>query len=218
MHNCALYDLHSRCLRGFGVSFLMSLKRARGNSGTRKEGKRNLVLSCLIRTPAPLDPVIPAGCIFGKCNLDFLFVSLVSPLISPWLFPHPPPRLLHAPPTRGPHLRSIQPSPSSSSCPLFPQPRAPPPPPLTPSIGARLWPLLAALSPPLCLTAVVSEGQMTGELAPGRAPSHPGAIRLVANNRCFRPGEDQSGGIMGNVQSAAFYTSAQMDEITLVSF
>lgn len=59
---------------------------------------------------------------------------------------------------------------------------------------------------------------MTGELAPGRAPSHPGAIRLVANNRCFRPGEDQSGGIMGNVRSAAFYTSAQMDEITLVSF
>lgn len=59
---------------------------------------------------------------------------------------------------------------------------------------------------------------MTGELAPGRALSHPGAIRLVANNRCFRPGGDQSGGIMGNVQSSAFYTSAQMDEITLVSF
>lgn len=59
---------------------------------------------------------------------------------------------------------------------------------------------------------------MTGELAPGRAPSHPGAIRLVANNRCFRPGGDQSGGIVGNVRSAAFYTSAQMDEITLVSF
>lgn len=59
---------------------------------------------------------------------------------------------------------------------------------------------------------------MTGELAPGRALSHPGAIRPVANNRCFRPGEDQSGGIMGNVRSSAFYTSAQMDEITLVSF
>ncbi|KAG7456459.1 hypothetical protein JOB18_002623 [Solea senegalensis] len=73
-------------------------------------------------------------------------------------------------------------------------------------------------SPGLVSTAVVSEGQMTGELAPGRALSHPGAIRLVANNRCFRPGEDQSGGIMGNVQSSAFYTSAQMDEITLVSF
>lgn len=55
-----------------------------------------------------------------RSNLDFLFVSLVSPLISPWLFPHPPPPLLHPPPTRGLHLRSIQPSPSSSSCPLPP--------------------------------------------------------------------------------------------------
>lgn len=31
-------------------------------------------------------------------------------------------------------------------------------------------------------------------------------------------GEINQGGIMGNVRSAAFYTSAQMDEITLVSF
>lgn len=79
-------------------------------------------------------------------------------------------------------------------------------------------PPISPPSPWLVSTAVVSEGQMTGELAPGRALSHPGAIRLVANNRCFRPGEDQSGGIMGNVRSSAFYTSAQMDEITLVSF
>ncbi len=45
---------------------------------------------------------------------------------------------------------------------------------------------------------------MTRELASGRAASHPGAIRLVANNRCFSPGEDQSGGIMGNVLRSAF--------------
>ena len=45
---------------------------------------------------------------------------------------------------------------------------------------------------------------MTGELAPGGVGSHPGAIRLVANNRCFSPGEDQSGRIMGNVRSSAF--------------
>lgn len=62
--------------------------------------------------------------------------------------------------------------------------------------------------------------------------SHPAAISLLANNRCSRLGEGgrgaagewgrggeiNQGGIMGNVRSAAFYTSAQMDEITLVSF
>lgn len=93
-----------------------------------------------------------------------------------------------------------------------------PPAPLGSSISSSPPPPSSPPSLWLVSTAVVSEGQMTGELAPGRALSHPGAIRLVANNRCFRPGEDQSGGIMGNVQSSAFYTSAQMDEITLVSF
>lgn len=96
-----------------------------------------------------------------------------------------------------------------------------PPPTLGSSISSSIAPPLPLVFPPspgLVSTAVVSEGQMTGELAPGRALSHPGAIRPVANNRCFRPGEDQSGGIMGNVRSSAFYTSAQMDEITLVSF
>lgn len=131
-------------------------------------------------------------------------------------FPSPP-QPPHAHPARGLQLPSIQSSPSSSSCPLsssssplpHPLPRCTPLAPLGSS---------GPSSPPLSLKAAVSEGQMTGELAPGRAPSHPGAIRLVANNRCFRPGEDQSGGIVGNVRSAAFYTSAQMDEITLVSF
>lgn len=93
-----------------------------------------------------------------------------------------------------------------------------PPAPLGSSISSSPPPPVSPPSPWLVSTAVVSEGQMTGELAPGRALSHPGAIRLVANNRCFRPGGDQSGGIMGNVRSSAFYTSAQMDEITLVSF
>lgn len=135
-------------------------------------------------------------------------------------FPSPP-----NPPT---HIRpGVSSSHPSSRLHLPPRAHSPPPPP--PLLSPLPHPLprctpLAPLgssgpsSPPLSLKAAVSEGQMTGELAPGRAPSHPGAIRLVANNRCFRPGEDQSGGIVGNVRSAAFYTSAQMDEITLVSF
>lgn len=45
---------------------------------------------------------------------------------------------------------------------------------------------------------------MTRELASGIAASHPGAIRLVANNRCFSLGEDQSGGIIGNVLRSTF--------------
>lgn len=123
----------------------------------------------------------------------------LSPSTSP---PAPPPPLFsftHLPPSHTLHPIGTPPSPLGSSISSSPPPVSPP-------------------SPWLVSTAVVSEGQMTGELAPGRALSHPGAIRLVANNRCFRPGEDQSGGIMGNVQSSAFYTSAQMDEITLVSF
>lgn len=182
-----------------------------------KEGTSNLLLLCLMWTCDLLDPFIPAGCTVGKCSRVTWIFSLSSlfPLFNTSL---PPPHP-HVCPTRGLHLQSVIPlhlPPRAHSSPLNLAPS--PSPPLTPSVGARLWPLLAAPSPPLSLTAVVSEGQMTGELAPGRAPSHPGAIRLVANNRCFRPGEDQSGGIMGNVQSAAFYTSAQMDEITLVSF
>lgn len=115
------------------------------------------------------------------------------------LSPRTPTPFTHPPPSHTLHPIGTPPSPLGSSISSSPPPVSPP-------------------SPWLVSTAVVSEGQMTGELAPGRALSHPGAIRLVANNRCFRPGEDQSGGIMGNVQSSAFYTSAQMDEITLVSF
>ncbi|KAK2921215.1 hypothetical protein Q8A73_000700 [Channa argus] len=138
--------------------------------------------------------------------------------ISPWLFHHAHPNpflcmsshcspsLLHSIPFSPLHL-PLHGHSTPLSC--SPQPCSPlsSPTPLSPF----------SFHPPLPfpLIAVVSEGQMTGELAPGRALSHPGAIRLVANNRCFRPGEDQSGGIMGNVRSSAFYTSAQMDEITL---
>lgn len=146
--------------------------------------------------------------LFSILPPSLLSISLFMPTLplSPFplqpLPPHPPPPLFsftHLPPSHTLHPIGTPPSPLGSSISSSPPPVSPP-------------------SPWLVSTAVVSEGQMTGELAPGRALSHPGAIRLVANNRCFRPGEDQSGGIMGNVQSSAFYTSAQMDEITLVSF
>lgn len=169
-------------------------------------------------------------------NNLFLFVSLFS-LLTPTepLVSIPPSCPLHRPLHTHSTLLFLSPQPRSLSLtrhlsplchafsPLFPSLSHPPRYASIPSWQLHLPPAprLHPSSPPapwLVSTAVVSEGQMTGDLAPGRALSHPGAIRLVANNRCFRPGEDQSGGITGNVRSRAFYTSAQMDEITLVSF
>lgn len=163
-------------------------------------------------TPTPPSPPpnpCPATVSISSPSCPLLSSSFLSscPLYPSLPFPFnlsprtPPPlfSFTHLPPSHTLHPIGTPPSPLGSSISSSPPPVSPP-------------------SPWLVSTAVVSEGQMTGELAPGRALSHPGAIRLVANNRCFRPGEDQSGGIMGNVQSSAFYTSAQMDEITLVSF
>lgn len=149
-------------------------------------------------SPSPVHPVPLLSSPYSSSYPLYptlLFPSTLLPLLALHLSP-PFPSLTH----------NLPPSIDTPLAPLGSSISSSPPPPVSPP------------SPWLVSTAVVSEGQMTRELAPGRALSHPGAIRLVANNRCFRPGEDQSGGIMGNVRSRAFYTSAQMDEITLVSF
>lgn len=180
-------------------------------------------------------PVFPSPISLPGFSITPTFLSCPPP---PCMSSHWSPSLLHPVPLlSSPYSSSYPlypslPLPSTSlplpnptslslSLPLFLHPPpsiGTPPSPLGSSISSSPPPSVSPPSPWLVSTAVVSEGQMTGELAPGRALSHPGAIRLVANNRCFRPGEDQSGGIMGNVRSSAFYTSAQMDEITLVSF
>lgn len=192
------------------------------NCNTHTEG---FILNCLCLTVFSFSifssPILPPG--FSAIVLHPIFPHLHQPHlhhVHPLLSSSPPPHLFIPSPLTPlfpPH--SLFPSPT----PLIHLPLkiGTPPPTLGSSISSSIAPPLPLVFPPspgLVSTAVVSEGQMTGELAPGRALSHPGAIRPVANNRCFRPGEDQSGGIMGNVRSSAFYTSAQMDEITLVSF